>query len=242
MRISSNQYRRLFIVSFIPLMGLGFFTSKILFHQSGMEYSYFMCTPSWNEPEICREVGEYDGGLHQRVKSQHSAWFEVEVGDFDKDAPYLNFISASTRVLPDVQIVRTKTYFGSSSENVSMMASLPGQKAVIILGMKDGEKSFIQDKMYFLYCNNLKFEENTGEYSSDCFGDEFRGLVTYQVTGYSRDVIDKLRSAIQVVESRRKYEYDIFRIVMYPMFVYLFLLASFVIFIISKAIRYVKAG
>lgn len=224
-------------------MALGFFVSKIVFHQSGMKYSFITCAPSTlTGTENCRQVGDPSGKLHQSVRSEHPAWFDVEVGEFDKDAPYQNFISASTRVLTDAQIVRTKTYAIHTPQSESVMASLPGQKAVIKLGIEEGESSFVQDNMYFLYCNSLKFEEKAGEYTSGCYGDGWEGVVTYQAAGYSRGELDKLLSSIQRVESQRKSEYNIFRIVMYPMFVYLFLLASLIIFIVSKAIKYIKAG
>ena len=241
MPMSANKYKRLCIVSFDPLMVLGFLTSKFVFHKSGMEYSYVTCAP-FISLENCRQVGDPDGNLYKHVISEHPAWFDVQVGDFDADAPLHNFISASTRVLPDAQIVRTNTFAFSSPRSESVMSSLLGQKAVIKLGIEEGERSFIQDGVYFLYCNSLKFESKEGEYTSNCFGDGWSGGVTYQATGHSRDQLDKLLSSIKEVDSQRKSEYNIFRVVMYPLFVYLFILASLIVFIVSRAIRYVKSG
>lgn len=241
MPMSANKYKRLFIVSFIPLLALGFLTSKFVFHKSGMKYSFVTCAP-FMDFENCRQVGDPDGTLYKSVKSEHPAWFDVDVSDYDAGAPLNNFISASTRVLPDAQIVRTNTFAFASPRSESVMASLIGQKAAIKLGIEEGERSFIQDGMYFLYCNSLKFESKEGEYTSNCYGDGWSGVVTYQATGHSRDQLDKLLSSIKKVDSKRKSEYNIFRVVMYPFFVYLFILVSLIVFIVSRAIRYVKSG
>lgn len=237
MPMSASKYKRLFIVSFIPLMALGFLTARFVFNQSGMRYSFVTCAP-FISLENCRQVGDPDGGLYKRVISEHPAWFDVEVGDYDADAPYRNFISASTRILSDAQIVRAFPAPGSAS----VMESLPGHRAIIKLGIEEGERSFIQDGIYVLYCNSLKFESKGGEYTSYCFGDGWSGMVTYQATGNSRDQLDKLLSSIREIDSQRRSEYNIFRVVMYPLFVYLFILVSLIVFIVSRAIRYVKSG
>lgn len=241
MPMSSSKYKRLFIVSFIPLMALGFLTSKFVFHLSGMKYSFVTCAP-FMDLENCRQVGDPSGDLYKRVESEHPAWFDVEVGDYDVDAPYQNFISASTRILSDAQIVRASSYFSHTSRSASVMESLPGHRAVIKLGIEDGESSFIHDGIYVLYCNSLKFESKGGEYTSGCYGDEWSGRVTYQASGHSRDQLDKLLSSVRKIDSQRKSEYNIFRVVMYPLFVYLFIILSLVVFIVSRAVRYVKSG
>lgn len=241
MPMSASKYKRLFIVSFIPLMALGFLTARFVFNQSGMRYSFVTCEP-FISFENCRQVGDPDGNLYKRVKSEHPAWFDVQVGDYDADAPYRNFISASTRILSDAQVVRADTYSIHTPRSASVMEPLPGHRAIIKLGIEEGERSFIQDGMYFLYCNSLEFESKEGEYTSSCYGDGWFSIVTYQATGHSRDQLDKLLSSIKKIDSQRKSEYNIFRIVMYPIFVYLFILASLVVFIVSRAIRYVKSG
>src|SRR5690606_26758408 len=135
-----------------PLMALGFLVSKFVFHQSGMKYSFVTCAPfTLTGSENCRQVGDPSGSLYKSVESEHPAWFDVEVGDYDAGAPYQNFVSASTRILSDTQIVRAGTYSIHTPRSASVMESLPGHRAAIKLGIEDGERSFIQDGMYYLY-------------------------------------------------------------------------------------------
>lgn len=240
--MTTRKFRRLFIVSFIPLLIFGVITAKILFHYSGEKYSYILCAP-YLERENCRPLGDPDGKLYQYVKGEYPAWFDVTESNYDSNTPLHNFIMASTRFVPDAQIMSASPFVGYGPEVESFMGSLAGRRVVVKLGILQGERSVItDDNNIILYCNNLRFNTQEGEYTSHCYGDGWGGPVTYRTTGVSRDELDKLLVSINKEVDSGRLGYDIYRIVMYPIFIYLFLLISFFVWISVKAVRFVKNG
>ena len=236
-----RQYKRLLIISFIPLLVLGYFSAGYIFHRSGMEYQYILCAPFYSI-ENCRQVGPSDGFLYKSVKSDHSVWFDVSLGDVDENAPLYNFVEASMRIVPEAKIIDASPFRGDHRDVSTLMRSFVGSSATVVLGIPQGRESIMLNRMNRLYCNSLEFQSDDGEYRSRCFGDNWSGIITYRVDGDSRNELDQLLESINAQIASRNFDYNIFRIVFYPMFVYLFLLASLLAWIIAKAVRYVKAG
>lgn len=239
--MSTRKFRRLFIVSFVPLLILGVITAQLLFHYSGGRYEYILCD-SFLGIDNCRPVGDPDGNLYKHVEGEYPAWFSV-YGLDDRSAPLYNFIMASTRVVPGVQIVHASPFVGFGPEVASFMGSFAGMRAVVKLGIEKGERSIIiSDEDIILYCNDLSFKAMEGEYTSRCYGKGWAGNVTYRATGVSRDELDKLLASINKTVDSRSRDYNIYRAVMYPIYVYLFLLVSFFAWVFLKAVRFVKNG
>lgn len=239
--MSTRKFRRLFIVSFVPLLILGVITAQLLFHYSGGKYEYILCK-SFMGIDYCHQVGgDPDGNLYKHVKGESPAWFSLP-DLYDKSPPLVNFIEASTRVVPDVQIVHASPFVSFGPEVASFMGSLAGRRAMVKLGFQKGERSIISGEDIILYCNTLRFKAMEGEYSSHCYGKGWGGNVTYRATGVSRDELDKLLAAINKAVDSRSWDYNIYRAVMYPIYVYLFLLVSFFAWVFLKAVRFVKNG
>lgn len=229
------------MVSFIPLFIFGVITAKILFHYSGEKYSFILCAPFLGM-ENCRPLGDPNGNLYRNVKDEHPAWFDVTVGNYDNNASLHNFIMASTRFVPNAQIMSASPFVGYGPEVESFMGTLAGRRVMVKLGIQQGEQSIISGENIILYCNNLLFKAQEGEYTSQCYGDGWGGPVNYRTTGASRDDLDKLLASINKEVDSGRLDYDIYRIVMYPIFIYLFLLISFFAWISVKAVRFVKNG
>lgn len=223
------------MVSFIPLLISGVITAKILFNYSGNKYAYILCAPFLGD-ENCRQVGDPDGNFYRHVKSEYPAWFDVTSRNESNNTPLTNFFQVSTRVVADAQIM--DSYYGVEP----FVGPLTGRRVTVVLGMQQGDQSIISGEDIILYCHNLLFEAQEGQYSSNCFGDGWNDLITYRATGASRENLDKLLASINKIVDSRKSDYDFYRIVMYPIFIYLFLLISFFLWVSGKAVRFVKNG
>ena len=238
--MNKRKFLRLFMVLFIPLLILGIVVGNIIFNRSGEQFARILCTPDYSG-EHCRSVGELDGKWHRQLKSEYPAWFDVLKRDYDESSYLHNFIMASTRVLPDVQIIAVH-YDGFDADAKSFMNYSVGRRAIVKLGIDKEEKSFISEDTPIIYCYSLTFEAKEGEYTSYCFGDGWGAGFTYRAIGASRDNLEKLLASINQIEDSRRREYNIYRVVMYPIFIYLFILISFISWIFVKAVRFVKNG
>ncbi len=239
--MNKKQFTRLFIVSFLPLLILGVVAAKILFNHSGDKYAYILCIPSTTF-ENCRQLGDPDGKLYQLTKSYYPAWFDVTEDGYDTDAPLSNFVMASTRIVRDARVVSAAPFAGYGTEVESFMTSLIGKRAIVKLGIEKEESSIISNDGIILFCNNLWFQARKGEYSSQCYGDGWGGSVTYQVTGASLEELNRLLASINEEVDSRKFDYNIYRVVMYPLLIYVFLIASLLVWAGIKAARFVRNG
>lgn len=238
-RMTLKKYSRLVLVSILPLMLTGYFAAKLIWPHD--PYAYITCAPFFlTGDENCRSVG--DGSLYDSVKGEHSAWFDVQVGEYDEDAYLHDFVEASARIIPSVEIVSATPFVGNGPDVKSFMGSLAGRRAVMNLGIPDEERSLITDEVVILYCNDLWLDDGKDEYTSGCYGNGWSGPVTYRVNGAGKEELDSLRTSIEEKISDRRDEYNLYRIIMYPIFVYTFFLVSFLIWLVARAVRYVKNG
>ena len=236
-----KQFARLFIVVFAPLLLLGVIVGKVIFEKSGDKYAYILCIPSYTF-ENCRPLGDPDGRLYKLTKNYYPAWFDVTEASYDSGSPLSNFVMASTRSIKDAVVVSAAPFAGSGSDASLTLDSLIGKRSIITLGIGKGEHSQIYSDGVHLFCSNLWFATNDGEYTSHCYGEGWGGAVTYQVRGDSRDELDRLHSAIKAEVSARERDYWVYRAVMYPLFIYIFLLVSLLVWISVKAARFVRGG
>lgn len=238
-RMTWKKYLRLVLVSILPLMLAGYFAAKLIWPYEPS--AHITCAPFLlTGQENCRNVG--DGSLYDSVKSEHPAWFDVHVGDYDEDAYLHDFVEASARIIPTVEIVSATPFFGYSPDVKSFMGSLAGRNAVMNLGIQDEERSLITDEVALLYCKNLQIGDGNEEYTSDCYGNGWSGPVTYRVNGAGKEELDSLITSIEEEIADRRNDYNLFRIVTYPIFVYTFFFVSFLIWLVARAVRYVANG
>ena len=239
--MTKKQFVRLFIVVFFPLLLLGFITANFVFKNSGGAYAYILCAP-FLDSENCRPVGDPEGALYKSVKSKYPAWFDVTEDGYDSDSPLSNFVMASTRTVREAVIVEAVPFTGYGADVTSFMSALAGKRAMVNLGIREGQRSKIYVDGVLLACTNLVFAEKDGEYLSQCYGDGWGGPVKYRATGQSRDELDRLQQAVNGEVASRRSDYVVYRAVMYPIFIYLFLAVSLLIWATIKAARFVKGG
>ncbi len=231
-----RKYTRLFVVSCIPLLILGFITAKIFFPYDS---NAMMTCETFLGIENCRSVGNVDGSFYKMVISEYPEWFDVQVGDYDKNSVFVGIRATARRVL-NAEIMSAIPYTGYGPEVASSMGALAGRRVTVDLGNQNKEKSIAAGDMNILFCNTLKFESTQGEYTSACHGSGWGGRVTYQVTGASRGEFDKLLNSINIEIDSRRLDNYLYQIIMYPMFIYIFLVVSFLMWLFMKAVRFVN--
>lgn len=237
--MTRNKYARLLIVLFVPLLAAGYFCAKSIWPYD--PYAHITCAPDeFTGRENCRSVG--DGSLYDSVKSEHNTWFDILIQDGDNNDYLHNFAEASTRVIFGAEIVAASGFAGSSAKTEIFMKSLSGREAVIHLGIESDQRSSFTEKDAILTCNNVLFGVRKGEYTSHCFGDGWGGPVIYKVSESSSNDLENLRGAIAKITDNRHYDYNIWRVIVYPIFFYAFILISLVSWIAFKVVRFVKNG
>ena len=93
-----------------------------------------------------------------------------------------------------------------------------------------------------LYCGQLSFEKEVGEFTADCFGDGWNAFVTFRVYGEDQRGLDRLSGSINEEIKLRRTDRIFYSLFTYPLFIYLFLFISLIVWLFMKAVRFVKAG
>lgn len=234
-----GKFKRLFIVLLIPLLLFGYLSTLLIFPYE--KYAYITCAPFFGI-ENCREVGDPDSSLHKSVKSEYPRWFEVNIGKYDGEAFLQNVIQASGRAFGNALVVSAFPFNGSPASAALAMQSLAGQSAIVHLGTDSTTKSAVLNSELNLFCNNLNFTGVPGEYVSNCYGENWGGPVTYRLSGNEQKQLDKLQSSINEEVDKRQSDYNLYRVITYPIFVVIFLMVSFFIWLFARAIKFVKNG
>lgn len=229
-----RKYVRLFIVLFLPLFGLGYVLYSI--HSPYTKYQYILCGG-----DSCRFMGSEQGKLYNSVKKQYQNWFDVSVASTDK---YLvNFIQASGRILNSVEIVDAVPHAIIYGPEVKKyMKTFIGKNASVFLGMNPGDKSIILDNYFILNCNELRFFDDVSTFSARCYGNGWDGLIKFISSGQDKERLTDLRQSIMEKINQRESDYLTYRIVTYPLFIYIFLVLSAFAWVSSKAIKFVRNG
>lgn len=234
--MTSKKYLRLTIVSLPLLFAIGFLCAKLLWPYP--QYSNITCAPFYTI-ENCRDVGT--GGLYDSVISEHPVWFSARIGEYKDDEYLQNFIRISERQVLDAQIIEASPFMGHGSDVKSFMGSFAGRSSDILLGVREAQNSIITNQEMLLFCSNLKFK-SPGIYESNCHGDGWGGPVTYRLFGEAETSMKDLQSSIQKEIEHREQDYFAYKLIMYPIFIYLFFLISLVAWLTVLAVRFVKNG
>ncbi|PDS83103.1 hypothetical protein CO654_21450 [Rhizobium sp. L18] len=124
------------------------------------------------------------------------------------------------------------------------LSALVGKAAQIALGIPAGKHSIITNDAAFLWCDHLQYQLEDNRYDSYCYGDGWNGYVKFTVSLNGRDyqLLQGLRSEIESVRADRRLDFALYCLVVLPMFVYLFFVASGIIWLGVKAVKFVRNG
>lgn len=236
-----RKYLRLFLVSVLPLLLLGLVVSVIVFPYS--RNASVLCIPGIDFSDCHSFSGENrNRNFEDYLRKQHDAWFDIDV---DETMVYLDdYIQGSgVSVLEAevVDVIPVTTLERSTSEIAPMLS---GRTAWIGLGASDGVRSRVDATDAQLWCNQLEYLPEVNHYSSYCSGKDWVANVKFTVPVDGRDyrLLQGLRSEIETTRRDRQWGLALYCLIVVPMFVYAFLLVSGIIWLVAKAVSYVRNG
>ena len=148
-------------------------------------------------------------------------------------------------MLSDAEIVRVENVHGPDVHDraATIEAAITRHHAIVFLGVPKGKRSFLDPSGNILYCGDAYFEkEEVGEYSSMCYGDGWNARVIYRVNGDNQSNLNRVSRSVNEAIHSQRVDRNLYRLFTYPLFIYLFLCISFVVWLFVKAVRFVKAG
>ena len=231
-----QQYRRLAVVAFLPLLLAGWIYA-VIFEPFG-EGPFVTCEYDDVFQHNCRSVG-WAGGLHDEVLKSSPAWFDLQIPHLQDESPVSIHFQGSARSFYGAQVI-SATPYGSNAGDVG--SNLVGRQANVILGLDGDQRSYVSSDNLVLYCNSLNFEVKLNEYRSNCFGDDWAQSVSFALVGDGREHLNALKKAMIAEIDDNAARYRGYQLLMYPLFVYLFMLLSGLAWLTNKAYRFVKAG
>ena len=236
--MSFSQYRRLILLAVLPLLGAGWLFAQLVAPYD--RYIHVTCG-QFLAVENCRNLGT-GGNLYEHAKADYPAWFDIQLGREETEASLNYTFEGSQRTVVGARIISASPFAGLGSDAGQLMGEFLGKTAIIQLGIDGGKRSFLLGDNAVIYCNSLDFGERSGEYDATCYGQGWSGSMGFFVAGESKEMLDKLRLSMQEEVKKWDRDYLIYRIVMYPMFIYMFLIGSALIWLARKSFRYVRFG
>ena len=234
-----SRYKRLCKVLILPLLGLGVVAYFALWPYP-RSASYFC---ELRDTEQCTNAGEYGSHVYDFISKQHPNYAEVYVG---KSRPLESYytIRISPRYIANAEINYAKAYAGNSLASSELVGSLQGMRATLNFGGFDEYPSFVTKDYAVLYCNQLSLEKESSVYSTHCFGPGWGGFIKFSPSVENSDslMMGNMKEAVFDKSSDTNRFNVIYFLFAVPIFVYVFLLLSFLWWLTSKAIRYVKSG
>lgn len=233
-----SKYKRLFLVLLLPLLVCGFGLSLL----SPFDSDYSVVCETVFRAEICKRTRGSESIEYKISKERYSARLFL-VNATEPDAFIRPLVEASPRLLQKVRIVDFSPFkFTGSPEMNGKIQALEGRAGYLHLGVEAGKRSIIEDNEFFIYCSDLNIRLPGDIYESVCSGMGWQGHLKFKPLGESQEILQTLRTAIAQEIDRKKSDFVVYALIIYPFFVYLFLLLSLAIVLVSKAISFVKNG
>lgn len=235
-----SKYRRLLLVLLVPLLIAGGLFTVLVIRPS--HYATIICANSEMFGENCRMTDGLGESWDERLRAEHPAWFDIHTRPFEvNNFPYAT-VSGSQRFLTGVKILDVQPYAGtddSPGSPLDQLRSLSGQEITIVFGNKERDERPLNP----LGCNELDFEGYPASYIAGLCGiPNGVARVKFSVDANGASQLAALKSAIdnEVADARQMLitEY----LIGIPLFFVLFIVLSGVVWVLRKAITYVKAG
>ena len=238
--MSVNKFKRLCMVLFLPLLIIGVLASLIFWPYP--RSAEFFCEYRYDD-YYCRGGGEIGSAISKIIEKQQQSGIQIyNPKENILDSFYV--FNISPFVLHGAKIIKAEPFLGHSQAVKEFMSTLVGREVSILFNSIKGEKSFVMNNKVLLYCNSFDFKSPPGTYTSDCWGDEWGGPVTFKVDDASQDreILDKLKFGIDGEVKNMRLDHIIYMLIVYPAFFYGFLVLSLLYWLGILAARYVRKG
>ena len=237
-----RQYGRLCLVLYVPLLLAGFIFFSIRFQDARIYH--ILC-----EYSNCRRAGSVDGFLYKYIKNNGSPWFEIhskkfgETTDSWANTLFPALIVEASGLLLNVEIMDTRissTILLPRSDLDKVRIGLNGKKTYIWINETKEFKVYDDNNNNVsMRCRDLTFSDKIDTYYSWCYGDSWAGEVFFK----SDDIImNAIRESLIKQKNSIQYDYLFAQLVMYPIFIWLFIIISGLAWVTKQAVSFVKAG
>lgn len=234
------QYKRLTLVLFLPLLIAGYFTAKYLspYDRSIMIF----CQPSlFSIVDSCEEVFD-DQYYSFKKRREGNNYFSIN-GYFREDDSLRTTPFASQREFNEVKFLSVTPFFGTTKEIFEVINKIPGRTGSIYFGgTKNSQSKFLPDNQAHLSCNTFEWLKETGKYRAICGGEGWTTNVEFAASQKTVDQINNLKNALDLTIRQTQKDFNTYRVVMYPIFLYIYFLLSLLIFAIYKGYKFVKGN
>lgn len=236
-----RKYVRLCFVVFLPLLLLGFVTFKF-FVPYPDQTAIVTCEEQPPFSENCRYVGDFESSLYASIKAGRPSWVGLQIGERKSGGDIINLVEATGRMFDGANIVSARPFLGHGPEVRDYMQRMIGRSATVIWGGDQKATSIVSDQSATIFCNDITIEDAVGQFTGNCYGDGWGGLITFKVAGQEEDRLEKLRAKASEELRSLDRDYLLYRAITYPAFIYIFLLISGFIWLARKAVRFVANG
>lgn len=240
--MSWHQYRRLFLILLLPLLLMGY-VSSLTFIQ--IDYQSVLCD---YRSTVCHDGGHLFGRYHELQKSfVERRWFDVTPATAHHMLSSGNYLSveSSRSITVEAKIIDAGLH-GATHEELAKVKGIIGRKALVTIPSTNSIGAEItkgiSDYGVEIECYTLRFEDEPGIYFSFCGNGWIKFTVSNNESRNDRAYLDSLEAAINQQFDRAQADYREYQMVVYPLFVYAFLILSLIVWVIGKAVSYVRHG
>ena len=232
------KYKRLFLVLFLPLLLAGIIVEEIL------DNNFTRTSSTFCDSSSCRNGGRaYDSFFN--MIDDRGRYFTVYDNRDKKIFPPVDMvIRVSDMSILDATVTGISNISGASLYSEKALNGLVGTViSMISFSEKNKVKSsFMQDGGILLSCSTLSIEDEAGSFESMCSFDNISFLLKYSLKGKSAAYLSNLINNIDSGIDKKRNEKILSMLLGYPMFIYIFLIISGVIWLVRKAARYVSSA
>ncbi|XLU00566.1 hypothetical protein Aerorivi_02406 [Aeromonas rivipollensis] len=234
-----EQYRRLLIILTIPLLIAGAIFTRVTIDPE--KYVTFLCYNTM-VGERCSQTDGLGGPWDKSLRNKEVAWFNVNTRSYKNNSFPRTYVSSNRRFLQGARIVSVKPYVGtdaSSGSPLDQLRAKTGQEISIIFGSNDEDARLLNP----LGCNELWLDGEDNNYIAGLCGIPGGvAQVEFTVGPEGSQMLSELKNEIDNQISIVRNEIIFSYVVGIPMFLLMFLLGSLLVWMIRKAIRYIRAG
>ncbi|MBY3421912.1 hypothetical protein HFN86_17110 [Rhizobium laguerreae] len=231
LRMTPRKYWRLFLVSVVPLLLLGFAFGALVFPYP--RHRYVLCNANYQQCNRWTNDYEQFEAVKTSVAKDDVGWFWISEGFV---TGYLeDSIESKTTGIFNAQIVEA----GGET-----LKSLVGKTVDISLGIPKNKRSEVAEVGTLLQCDRLEYLLQEAHFNTYCYGEGWNGPVEFTVPTNSGDfqLLQRLRFEIERVRSDRRWDFALYCLIVLPMFVYLFFAISGITWLTAKAFKFVRNG
>lgn len=238
--MTGAQYRRLLIVLTVPLLIAGAVFTRAVIRPDN--YATILCDNSTIFGENCRTTDGLGEKWDEQLRSEHPAWFDIHTRSYENNSFPYAIVSGSQRYVSGIRIVSVSPYAGTDESPGSPLAQLrnmTGQEISIVFGNKERDARPLNP----LGCNELNFDDNGETYTAGLCGiPNGVAQVKFTVEGEGSKNLSELRTKIDEEISKQKQSIIIDYAVGIPLFLFVFLLGSLLVWAVRRSISYIRAG